>query len=141
LSDEKRIYVVVAETVQQQVTGRSTTQVCGRIAAQCAHVVSKMQVARYLDAKDYDTQDGQLIPCTTIVLAARDSAEMMHIFGLIQKHTKVAFAHFHDVNPEVYGHDGKVLTAICTEPTTAESMVGITDYLPLWIHGRNVAGI
>jgi hypothetical protein len=140
LSEENRIYVVVAETVQNKLNGQSTVQVCGRNMAQAAHVVSKMQVARCLNASEgYDTKDGHLIPCTTIVLAARDSAEMQHIKVLLSK-SVYALTTFEDRNPEVYGSEEEILAAICTDPTTAESMIGILDYLPLWLHGRNCAG-
>jgi len=72
MSEEKRIYVVVAETVDTP--NGVAVQPCGRIAAQCAHVVSQMQVFRHhLAAPEVVDIYGLLKPSTTIVLAARDS--------------------------------------------------------------------
>lgn len=125
LTEEKRIYVVVAETVDT--SNGVVVQPCGRIAAQCAHVVSKMRAV----------VDAGWCPITTIVLAARDSAEMEHVLHLINKDDDTETVTFHDTNSDVYG-PGEVLTAICTLPIEPWKLAGITDYLPLWEHGRNL---
>lgn len=131
LTEEKRIYVVVAETVDT--SNGVIVQPCGRIAAQCAHVVSRARLELAEKTGSYDWE-----PITTIVLAARDTAEMEHIHHLIHKDEDedVQGIAFYDTNSDVYG-PGEVLTAICTLPIEPWKLAGITDYLPLWKHGRN----
>lgn len=128
--EEKRIYVVVAETVQ--VEDRSIIQPCGRVAAQCAHVVSKMRLVQAAEETVV-----QFTPYTTIVLGARDSKEMGHIFHLLGRNN-IRFEEFYDENGPVYGEGHDVLTALCTFPIEPSKLIGLTDYLPLWEHGRNL---
>jgi hypothetical protein len=156
MADEKRIYVVVAETVDTP--NGVVNQPCGRIAAQCAHVVSKMQVHRItamnsqrswlrvvLEAIAHLVQllismkpaGHKLQPCTTIVLAARDLRELNHVKALLAEFGHEHFT-FEDSNPEVYGDGVEVMTAVCTLPVFASEMTLILGYLHLWSHGTDV---
>jgi hypothetical protein len=154
----KRIYCIVANTVQHPleksyVAGRvllkrtektrDICQVAGRLMAQGEHVVSKvrfcMMRAEIMRATKAAKRGkvwyrGNEVfffhPVTTINLGVRDSFELEHVRGLLNER-KVPYQVFCDPNPEVYG-EGKVLTAIATEPVTPDEVVGIVDYLPLW---------
>jgi hypothetical protein len=75
-----------------------------------------------------------LVVYPTIVLAARDSAEFLHVYELLQRN-KVKFSVFEDENEE-YG-EGKVPTALATYPVERAEVEGILDYLPRWEHGGN----
>jgi len=127
---------------------RSIRQPAGRCAAQVGHVVSKMRVAmvkQYI-RKDIAKSDRLLLnklgrsalmfwesecePYTTIVLAARDSFELNHVYNLLQN-AGIAVYDFEDENFEAYG-PGKVRTAIATVPVDPALIEGILDYLPLW---------
>jgi hypothetical protein len=149
MSEEKRIYVVVGETVPGP-DGTVVNQPCGRISAQVGHVVSKFQVERVkLVIKEilrFGT-DSQRInnievylntpfdPVTTIVKAARDRKEVYHIIDLLNGEEK-HFTCFFDDNEEY--ENGTTLTAFCTGYVAPEEMVGILDYLPLWEHGNKL---
>jgi hypothetical protein len=138
-NEEKRIYVVVADTVQ--ITHgdwyvKSVDQVAGRIAAQVGHVVSKMRVTR---AHKYDEV---FTPITTIVLAARDSKELDHICYCLALAGE-RFEVFHDVNEDVYGRvsnddnglitePATVKTALATHPVAPASVAPLLGHLPLW---------
>jgi peptidyl-tRNA hydrolase len=155
VSPEKRVYVVVAETVQSGVEyrgngwalipnpelSRSTNQVCGRISAQVAHVVSKMQVSRVLYEIEKNKTPLDLLymyalePITTIVLTVRDSLELYHIWNILAQ-SKLDVTDFMDENPKMYGTTDKILTAICTGPINPELLQGLTTHLPLWKHGK-----
>lgn len=144
----KRIYVVVAETVEGP--NGPVVQPCGRIAAQVGHVVSKMRVLennRHIvenvhgkgsRRKVLNIASAPVQPFTTIVLAARDAREMIHIVQLLA-YNGVDHATFIDDNPEYAG--GQQMTAICTYPVDRYKVSGITDYLPLWSHGKNTLEI
>lgn len=128
MKEEKRIYVVVAETVQT--SAGNIVQPCGRVAAQVAHVVSKMQIERHRHINS-----GKFTPITTIVLAASDSREMNHTMRLCwRSHLEVTY--FEDANEPVYGPD-PVLTAICTEPISQER-AAVFQALSLWEHGKSL---
>lgn len=124
-SKEQRIYVVVAETIQVPVTWqddesplRTVAQPIGRQVAQACHAVSKLRL----------TKDGSSEPIITIVLQARDSAELDHVFFLLtRRHLRSII--FSDNNPE-YG-PGNWPTAIAVL-ATQKQISGILDYLPLW---------
>lgn len=136
--EEKKIFVIVAKTVQNPlylqylseehdtflwtVGERTKTiiQPVGRIAAQVAHVVSRM---RTLQVKAY----GHL-PYTTIILSVPDSFNLEFRYRLLLPKTETYT--FYDSNDE-YGSD-EVLTAICTVPIEREKLYGAIDYLPLW---------
>jgi len=121
VKEEKRIYVVVAATVQTLPGGKGTViQPYGRQIAQACHVVSKLRLGR--------GEEG-FTPVTTIILQARDSNELSHVFILaVRKHLKPV--PFGDENKEVYG-DIKPVTAIAFY-ATKEQVMGVADYLPLW---------
>jgi hypothetical protein len=156
---EKRIYVIVPETVQHPlslgghvghtvIVPRHDTitivQPKGRIAAQVGHVTSRMRMRRMVEevAKSERTRRRKLwVPCleklygmaeepiTTIVLAVPDSYQLEFRQGLLEK-AKIPVWVFFDMNEE-YG-PGSVKTAICTEPVEREKLYGIIDYLELW---------
>ena len=157
--EEKRIYVVVANTVQHPLYDlrsglkrgsltRSIVQVPGRQIAQACHAVRRMGHSMtirmvlglfkhpprtFKAAKEAIAAIAHLSyePITTIILSCRDSFELEHCYNLLRDVAGVEAYKFHDTNPEVYG-DGDVVTAFATVPVTASSMVGIIDYLPLW---------
>lgn len=116
--EEKRIYVVVAGTIQ---TPRTVIQPPGRQIAQACHVVSKLR----------NTMNSMVIgfePITTIILQARDSAELTHVQLLALK-KKLQIEAFFDTNSE-YG-DGEHKTAIAFLATPGQANM-VCDYLPLW---------
>lgn len=162
--DGKRIYCIVADTVQHPLVRneapfrasfplkqsvkrtadtRTIEQPAGRLIAQAAHVVSKVRhnmlkdeivrATRAAKGKKEVWYRGHVLHfegVTTIVLSARDSAELYHIRGLLQG-AGIKNEYFYDINPPVYG-DGKVLTALATVPVFPDDVYGICDYLPLW---------
>jgi hypothetical protein len=123
--EEKRIYAVVAATVQ---TARgSIVQPPGRQIAQACHVVSKLrhELQPSNGVRGY-TNGFESI--TTIILQARDSAELQHIQLLLSKNDLDSVSFF-DTNDQ-YG-TLPTMTAVATFITPGET-TGITDYLPLW---------
>lgn len=172
MTEEKRIYCVVAETVQTPLCHftlangklraagvsclkrlpdtRSIDQVPGRIAAQVGHAVSRMRHS-ILRNEVHDLINGArkskrkyndeafwfgkfklpFEPLTTIVLGARDSFELEHVYGLLRDVAGVMAYKFNDTNPDVYG-EGEVTTAFATVPVFPTEVAGILDYLPLW---------
>jgi len=158
LDGSERIYCVVAETVQVprqsgavvfHAQGQiNVVQPAGRLAAQAAHAVSLCRlemVKRFLDDNGQgENKDGRQLtvkpspfsvlyePFTTIVLGARDSAELLHVANLLH-YFEVPVHAFYDTEQPDYGSlDAKVMTAIATEPVEAAVVHGILDYLPLW---------
>lgn len=130
IKEEKRIYVVIAATVQPE-KGKNVTQPAGRQIAQACHVVSKLRFE--MDKVFFGAVDspvpGAFIPITTIILQARDSAELVHVYSLLMNR-KFPVVSFQDENQAAYG---------VKEPTTGiavlaapSKMIGILDYLPLW---------
>lgn len=129
LEGEKRIYAIVAASIEGK--NGKVVQPLGRQVAQVAHVVSKL---RFQEAAKPIREEEQLTyrlfePITTIVLQARDGAELWHVLGLLCK-KKILVTSFFDINPE-YG-PGNFMTAICTHPVFKSQVEGILDYLPLW---------
>lgn len=119
---EKRIYVVVSETIK---TPRGKiTQPSGRQMAQACHAsgLVREQMTQIMTLKD------SFAPTTTLILQARDSAEMSHVFFLLTRR-RLQPVIFSDDNPE-YG-PGKFPTAIGVR-ATKKQIDGILDYLPLW---------
>jgi hypothetical protein len=118
--EEDRIYVAVAGTVQVPSAGPTKTvvQPAGRQAAQACHVVSKLRVG----------ENTHFFPITTIILQARDSAELTHLQQLLTKR-KLNPVIFWDTNDE-YGQR-EVMTAIAVM-ASKHQVQGIMDYLPLW---------
>jgi peptidyl-tRNA hydrolase len=130
--EEKRIYVVVAGTVQVPAPRRSVIQPPGRQIAQACHAVSKLRMKTMTEAKRTDTGDFSLTdPVTTIVLQARDSAELRHVQALCLKKKKLQPVVFFDTNAEVYGPGQEVMTALAVF-ATKKQIKNILDYLPLW---------
>ena len=122
MTEEKRIYVVVAATVQTLPGGKGTViQPYGRQIAQACHVVSKLRF--YNDLHD------EFIPVTTIILQGRDSNELLHVHQLSLK-ARLRPVTFADENPEVYGNC-RPITAIAFLATKHQAE-GIVDYIPLW---------
>ena len=126
---EKRIYAIVAASIEGQ--NGKVAQPLGRQVAQVAHVVSKL---RFAEAARPIREEEQITyrlfePITTIVLQARDTAELQHVWDLLRK-KKIPPTTFADNNPE-YGL-GNYITAICTPPVFKAQVEGILDYLPLW---------
>lgn len=133
-SQEKRIYVVVAEQYQKMLFWGSAEPMFaladhppGRIVAQVAHVVSKMRICMIRDLMAPCIPD----PITTIVLSARNDKELK-LLSLFMIEGHMAFESFHDENHHDYGSHNRSLTALCTYPTTPSSVDGILDHLPLW---------
>jgi hypothetical protein len=71
------------------------------------------------------------VPITTIVLSARDSYELHHVYRLLEKVPHARVRAFYDENTETYG-PGIMMTAIATKPVVPSATAGILDYLPLW---------
>lgn len=137
--EEKRIYVVVAGTIQ---TPRTVIQPPGRQIAQACHVVSKLrhampdrEVVEATFINHLKNGKNEVRHCispfeaiTTIILQARDSAELQHVQLLACK-KKLQVTAFFDTNPE-YGDVGQK-TAIAFIATPSQTHL-ICDYLPLW---------
>lgn len=125
--DDLRIYVAVAGTVQVPAgrPRRSVEQPPGRQIAQACHVVSKLRIHIHNGV----TQEG-FEPITTIILQARDSAELRHVQSLLLK-KKLNAVPFFDTNPDAYGAGETVMTAVAVL-ATKKQLENIMDYLPLW---------
>ena len=166
--DDKRIYVVVANSVQvpmgmdmtdgHEILYRvpdavSIKQVAGRLVAQVGHIkalthliMAERILAPTLQGKFEIPKDDEYLtkmwdaigkPMTTIVLAARDSFELHHVYRLLEQRLGGRVYSFYDENKDVYGVKGdgtphKVMTAIATEPILFVKTGGILDYLDLW---------
>jgi hypothetical protein len=129
--EDKRIYIVVAGTVQVPAPRRSVIQPPGRQIAQACHVVSKLRMKAMIEAKRTDTGDFTLTdPMTTIILQARDSSEMNHVWKLLLK-KKLKPEVFFDTNAEAYGPGNGVLTGLAVF-ATKKQIENVLDYLPLW---------
>lgn len=158
-SKDQRIYVVVADTVQNSIgldladgheilfrdrDSKTIVQLPGRLMAQVGHVVSltRMMMAKrcFMGIIGGPTEEAYLDkvwmtlskPITTIVLAAKDSFELHHIHRLLEKKLNERTYAFYDENPPVYGNERKIMTAIATEPIPFTATEGVLDYLPLW---------
>jgi hypothetical protein len=135
MTEEKRIYVVVAGTIQVPVYApiadgfkqplRTVVQPMGRQIAQACHAVSKL---RFTDDPTEFVEPNEFYPRTTIILQARDSAEMFHVYVLLCR-KRLNPVIFSDNNPE-YG-PGNWPTAIAVYGTPKQ-IQGVLDYLPLW---------
>jgi hypothetical protein len=138
--EDNRIYVVVAGTVQVPAPRRNVVQPPGRQIAQACHVVSKLRIndsrSFILSQSDRQmaiSQQLEFKPLTTIILQARDSAELRHIQSLLLRR-KIHPTVFFDTNNEAYGPNS-VMTALAVL-ATKKQIENILDYLPLW--GSNV---
>lgn len=118
MRSEKKIYVVVATHVHGA-NGWPIHQPVGRVAAQVAHVVSKMRV--YL-ARKYGND-----PITTLILSVPSLGDLYEVATDLRQRNMSVYE-FEDDNEEYYR--GTCITAICTEPTTMKP--AILQRLPLW---------
>jgi|SRR5579863_2264166 len=159
-NEEKRIYVVVANTVQNPVLGYGNVtgkglrrledtldirQPAGRQIAQACHAVRRMGHSMVIRAvlslftkraslsaiKAAISLNVNYEPITTIILSCRDSFELEHVYNLLRDVVGVEAFKFRDTNFEAYG-EGEVTTAFATVPVTPTSVTGVLDYLPLW---------
>lgn len=130
--NELRIYVAVAGTVQVPADRprRSVIQPAGRQIAQACHVVSKLRHERSDKFQEGRFGDPEFEPITTIILQARDSAELRHVQTLLLK-KKLRAVPFFDTNPDAYGAGETVMTAVAVL-ATKQQVEHILDYLPLW---------
>lgn len=158
ITEEKRIYCVVAQTVQTPFEGTmihnpqthstklyesiNVIQPAGRIIAQAAHAISQARVLMLLNDLKISLHNNQLSPgyfenltfepITTIILGARDSYELYHVLNLVYK-AGIKVHPFYDFNQPDYGDPTwRIMTAIATEPITQNDVIDILDYLPLW---------
>lgn len=138
-----RITIVVAETLTYTKAGKPARykMESGRMAAQAAHVASKLRMLYILEhSTSTDGQARNLVrmlhntPITTITLKGRDSEELRHIAKLADQ-ANIMHTTFEDDNEGVYGTPDKILSAVALGPVTKADLVGITDYLPLWTDG------
>lgn len=128
MSEEKIIYVVVAGTVDTP--NGVIVQPCGRIAAQCAHVVSKMRMV-------LARATGHLVyqPITTIVLSAPSNHSLHDLYCILKEGWEgIPVETFFDTNLEVYGSALGFMTAICTHPVTVAEIGDQFQQLLLWSH-------
>lgn len=132
MTEEKRIYVVLPASVEVA-DKRTVSQPTGRQIAQACHVSAKLRHERGLTTEKNMLVSGVLLPVytdiTTIILSARDSHEMMHVFELLQKR-RLFSTFFSDVNEPTYGNF-RPITALATYARPSQ-VAGILDYLPLW---------
>lgn len=148
-TDYKRIYCVVATTVQNPFlfgskSSATIVQPLGRQVAQAAHVVSKVRFimlrkafikllkGRSIAALRLAISTLLFTPVTTIILEARDSYELKHVFNLLEKNNIPVYDFFDTEQPDYGSPEDSVRTAIATEPVEPEAVKGILDYLPLW---------
>jgi hypothetical protein len=125
MKEETRIYAVVAATIQ---TSQHVIQPPGRQIAQVAHAVSKLRHCHLRDIKGFM---GKFEPMTTIVLACRDSAELIHVYQLAQR-AKLKTAVFADQNLPAYGSLGWYHTAVAYYATKSQHEKALLNYLKLW---------
>jgi len=144
---DKRIYCVVASTVQNPFGSKSLVtivQPLGRQVAQAAHVVSKVRFillrkafikllkGRSIAAVREAVSALLFTPVTTIILEARDSYELKHVFVLLEKNGIPVYDFFDTEQPDYGSPTDQVRTAIATEPVEPSDVMGILDYLHLW---------
>lgn len=122
--EEKRIYVIVPETVQVRVRGKNKTVLMesGRLTAQSVHVARKME----------NEIGNTYIEYTTIVLGVRNSEELALIFKLLQEcDGDFSVYTYADLNPTFYGTRERVWTAICTSPVLPSQVKSAVGHLEL----------
>ena len=129
--EEKRIYAIVAATIRvplypntDRLGERTVFQPAGRQIAQACHVVSK---ARHQMSIGRSVREA-FQPLTTIILQARDSAELDHVYHLLVC-KGLSPVYFYDNNLE-YGP--RVHTTAVGVICLPEQTLGTIDYLPLW---------
>lgn len=137
---EKRIYVVVAETVDTPEKG-AVVQIPGRMAAQGGHALSRMKMRRMVRAISKTPLKAVAFrpalekmadeKITTIWLSCRDSNELQHIADNLNR-VGVKWHDFEDENDEIYGTGYHPRTALATVPVNPDKLISVTNYLPLW---------
>lgn len=106
----------------------------GRQAAQAGHGVSKLKISYLIQnsksLEDYSYNAGVIFdnPITSIVLEARDSKELTHIY-LVATIMNLHHVRFWD-DGAIY-QNSNVLTAVSIGPITPDQLAGVFDYLPL----------
>lgn len=151
--EETRIYVAVAATIQvpsdwyihngekkPKISSppKTIVQPSGRQIAQACHVVSMLRMrideskipadGKFRSVIDVVPVSKLFYPVTTIILQARDSAEMGHVFRLLNR-KRLNPVIFSDNNPEYGPGDWPTAVAVFA---TKKQVDGILDYLPLW---------
>ena len=129
--EKRKIYAIVAATIQvplyantYRVGKRSVLQPVGRQIAQACHVVSKVRHRMSIGRSVREVFQQPAI----IVLQARDSAELVHVYHLLVC-KGLSPVHFDDSNPEYGpGEHETAVGVICLPKKT----FGTIDYLPLW---------
>jgi hypothetical protein len=132
--DDKRIYVVVAHTVNG-LEGSVVEQPLGRQIAQACHAVS---LSRHEFIHHTRGRRSETFPnITTIILTARDTEEVRHLHKLLTAEN-IPFVAYQDENDEAYGVNHRPTTALATWPIESVDVRGILDYLPLWGSSRHI---
>jgi hypothetical protein len=122
-ADERRIYVILPETVTVPGEDYPWVMEPGRQLTQGQHIVSKMRMENISDLG--------MGPITTINLSVRNTAELCRVIADLGQVTKVTL--FEDDNENFYGtKKKKILTAACTLPITKEQANYATGHLPRW---------
>ena len=143
LPEPPRIYVIVPESVLVTTKERKATVTTripmepGRLMAQVAHVARKMENEHLsctpaeprLLLRNENWHEGYR-EMTTIVLSVRNSRELAKVLKELGE--LVTVFTFSDVNPEFYGTKGRVMTAICTVPTTFAQVDPAIGHLDLY---------
>ena len=109
-----------------QPAGRQAQQV-GHVARMVQHHLMLLQISQ-LRGKKINAHTVPYHAITGITKSCRDSFELLHIKGLLQK-ADIRFFEFRDTQEDLYED---VVTALATEPVTPFAVAGILDYLPLW---------
>lgn len=136
IKEEKRIYIIVPETVDILVNKKPTRikMVSGRLMAQCSHVGRKLE-NQYFD----DGCDNPYREITTIVLGVRNSKELHKINNdLYSKMIDLLcdmtlHAQFYDKNKELYHTKDGILTAIAVGPIKKSEIESIIGHLDLYV--------
>lgn len=139
-NDELLTYTVVCETATWKERGSNKTgsykMEAGRKAAQVGHAVSKLKLTylmQHMTEMPIEQIAAQMccFPITSIVLQARDSEELEHIFRLALMKELPAVS-FTDDNDAIYGKFNNPMTAVSIGPIFKHETKDIIDYLPLW---------
>ena len=120
--EEKRIYVIVAETVRAG--SKTVLQPKGRQIAQACHVTSLMRI------KEHIRKPAPIKSITTIILSV-DNSYQLAFYALQLADAGIHVDAFYDTNPAAYG-SGEIRMAICTVPVKPGRVRDILKQLPLW---------
>lgn len=105
----------------------------GRAAAQAVHAGSKAKLAWVTEQKNVEDAVWKIqnTPINTVILRARDQAELDHISTLAYD-KKLLCVNFEDKDSQFYGDHFGHTTAIAFAPVRSYDLVNVTDYLPKW---------